>query len=512
MLMVALVSCLGVAYQDSKLPIPGANEQKKAEADVKALFKEEFATSKDRGAKQALAQKLLAQAADEKNSPVARFVVLRLARDLAVEALDLPTAFDSVDRMNQYFEMGAAVLTGATFTLERNSWKAFALNSARKYAASAEEVMTLTDAYLKLTSEALAEKNFADALQSAQLAEQYARLGKSPPAIDKASSIAKEIPELKKEDELFGSAITSKADDPQARLVKGRVALFVINDPNIGIEMLLGCSDEGLVAVAKLEKAKPAMSDAMVKIAEAWLGLSKKESNPLHKRRYFERCHFWFQEGIKNAGGLEKLKIEQRLAEVGEKSGRPVEVNLLRLVKATDAVQGSPWQCDGAKIVTPTGNYDRIQIPYEPGEEYVVTLVAQRQKGSNALYIGLVAEGSHFVVVLDGGQSGNESMVDGVGGKTSVSNDTTFKGKVFADERSKTIVCTVRRAGFQLTADGKKIIEWRAPEYKKVAVHPVVAMPNPKAMSIGTFHPVEWDNKELITLCFVKNHGRKGTT
>lgn len=486
--LAILASGVSEASQAGKLPIPSEADQKKAEADVKGLLKEDFAAAqKEREAKRTLAQRLLAQAADEKNSAAARYVCLRLARDFATESLDIPAIFDSVDRLSQYFDLGTPVLTGAVFTLERNSWKAVALNTARKFASDGDDMLALTDAYLKLASEALGEKNFADAQQAATLAEQYAKAAKLPPAVEKASSMAKEIPELRKEDEAFGDVITAKRDDPQAKLVKGRVSLFVVADAASAMDMFLGCSDSGLVAIAKLEKARPSSSDDMVKVAEGWVALSKKESSALHKRRYYERGIWWFGEAMKVAGGLEKIRIEQRLSEIEAKSGKSVHVNLLKLLRPADAVQGKPWEANGQKVVTPTGDYDRIQVPYEPGEEYVLTVVAQRKKGANALYLGLVAEGKHFVVVVDGGPSGTESMVDGVDGKNSVSNETSYKGKVFGDEQPKTIVCTVRKSSFSLVAEGKKIIEWKSPDYKKVTVHPVVVVPNPKALAVGTY-------------------------
>jgi len=79
--------------QDQKLPVPSVADQKKTEAEIRSLFREDFA-KKTRDGKRALAQKLLKEAADEKNSTVGRFVVLILSRDLAVEALDVPTLSD----------------------------------------------------------------------------------------------------------------------------------------------------------------------------------------------------------------------------------------------------------------------------------------------------------------------------------------------------------------------------------------------------------------------------------
>lgn len=328
-------------YQDNKLPVPNAADQKKAEKEIREAFPKDFA-DKSRNGKSALAQKLLGQSADDKNTPTSRYVVLLLSRDLATESLDLTTAFDAIERLNTLFQTGAAPLTGATFTVERNSWKAAALNAARKNASTPEDVSSLADAYIKFATDSVGEKNFADALIAAQLADQYAKASKAAGAVDKTGALLREIPELRKEEDQFSSIIISKADDPQARLVKGRYVIFVVNDVDRGIEALLGCSDQGLNAVARMELAKPTTAQAMVEIAETWLALSKKEENPLHKRRYLDRAVVWFEQAAKNAGGIARAKIEKRISETAARKA-VTPVNLLReyeLGKWKNLIQG----------------------------------------------------------------------------------------------------------------------------------------------------------------------------
>ena len=60
--MLLLVGIVQGRIQDPKLPVPEAADQKRAELDVRGVFKDEFA-KKDRDSRRALGQKLLAQAA-----------------------------------------------------------------------------------------------------------------------------------------------------------------------------------------------------------------------------------------------------------------------------------------------------------------------------------------------------------------------------------------------------------------------------------------------------------------
>lgn len=407
-LVLMSAAAFGTA-QATKLPVPSQADQKRSEADVKALLKEDFAAAqKDRAGKQALAQRLLAQAADEKNSPTSRYVILRIARDLAIEALDLATAFDAIERMSQYFELGLAVLTGATFTLERNGWKASALSSARKYATSQDDILTLSDAYLALAYEVLSEKSYADALQSAQLAEQYAKTAKLASVTKKASLLLKEIPELKKEEEAFGEAVTSKADDPAAKLVKGRVLLFGINETKLGIEALVGCSDAGLAAVAVLEQRAPATTDDRLKVAETWFALAKKEASALHRRRYHERSAYWFKEALTNAGGLDKIKIEKRLEEV-VRSGDylPDSVDITKLkpksTKAPGIVQMNS-DVEGRKCLVSGKECNRFIFAHAPSAlVYDVPFGMRVFTATGVAYQGPGVSGSwKYIVLADG--------------------------------------------------------------------------------------------------------------
>jgi hypothetical protein len=322
---------LGLRPQEQKLPAPSAADQKKAETEVRSVFKDEFA-KKTREGKRTLAVRLLSEAADTKNTPASRYVVLLLSRDLAIEALDVGTILESIDQLSKLYDMGKPPLTGAAFTSSNTALKVSALNSAQKFATAPEDSGALGDAYLKVAEESLKEKSFDDALAAAQAAEKYAKAAKAASVQERAGQLVKEVPELKKEDDLFGKAILAKADDPAAKLVKGRYVLFVLGDDGTGIENLLGCSDEGLKSVAKLEAAKPASAEAMSEIAEAWIALSGKEEILLHKRRYKNRARTWFDEAMKNAGGITKAKIERRLSELGKSEGPPTLIPTKGLV------------------------------------------------------------------------------------------------------------------------------------------------------------------------------------
>jgi hypothetical protein len=481
------VARFGDGGQDQKLPVPSAAEQKTAEAELRSVFKEDFAR-KDRDAKRALARKLLSQAADEKNTPASRYMVLLLSRDLAVESLDVDTLFGSVDQLEKLYAVDKPPLAGASFTINSNALKIQALNAGRKNSMSTGDLAILGEAYLRVAEEALKDKQYDDALACAQLAEQAGRASKAAAGGGRAALLVKEIPELKKEDEQFGKSISAGTDDPGTKLVKGRYTLFVVGDESAGIDNLLGCSDEGLRNVAKLESGKPAEAEKKVDIAEAWLALAKKEENALQKRRYQQRARFWFSEAMSNAGGITQAKIEKRLKEL-EPQSAPNQFDLLRLLDAgKDSIKGD-WKLDASGLTSPSEKFARIEIPYLPPDEYDLKVVVERKSKqgtatAGGFYFGLLHGEKQVGVEVDAG--GAMTRLVYVDGKAEGVPGADFRGGLLGEGRPHTIVCKVRKTRLQVSVDDKLVIDWPA-DYAKVSTYRQWKSRDPLLMNIGAY-------------------------
>lgn len=134
-------------------------------------------------------------------------------------------------------------------------------------------------------------------------------------------------------------------------------------------------------------------------------------------------------------------------------------VDLLQSVEATRDGVGAQWGFDGTILVTPGVAFARLHFPCEPADEYDVEVVAERMSGSESLAIGLSAGAARFVAVIDG--YGGKSGLDLLDGKAFIENETTYRGQLFAEGKTSTILCEVRRAGVSVTVDGKKIIDWQ---------------------------------------------------
>lgn len=486
-----LLACFGA--QEQKLALPSAADQKKAEAEIRSVFKDDFA-KKDRESRRSLAQKLLAQAADTKNTPASRYAVLFLARDLASEALDVDTIFSSIEQLEKLYELGKPPLAGATFAVDLNAQKIFALNGAKKFATIPADAVALSNAYLRVAEDALKQKTLDDAFAAAQAAEQYARSAKSTSGLARASQLVRELPELKKEDEHFGRIVSTGSDDAAAKLVKGRYSLFAVGDENAGIQNLLECSDEGLKNVARLENARPAEAEGRFDVAEAWYALAKKEESALQKRRYQDRARIWVEEALKVAGGIARAKIEKRVKELDPQAAAANQVDLLKAVDpAKDGVSGT-WKLENGLLVSPQERFARVYLPYLPPEEYDLKVVAERKSKSSAdkggLYLGLVhGERQVGAEVDSGGDMARLILIDGKMMESFPGADS--KGPRFEDGRTHTVVYKVRNNRLQVLVDDKLVIDWAA-DYGKVSVHSSWRVKDPRQLLLGsheaTFH------------------------
>src|SRR5262245_25179503 len=105
-LLWALLLALPHPGQDKKASVPDATAQKEAEKVVREVFKEDYA-KKTPADRQALARKLQMQGIETKDNPSFAFVLLREARDMAVQVGDSATAMEAVTELARRFEINS---------------------------------------------------------------------------------------------------------------------------------------------------------------------------------------------------------------------------------------------------------------------------------------------------------------------------------------------------------------------------------------------------------------------
>ena len=102
---------------------PSAAQQVEAEKTIRDLLDVDFQTDEPAQLR-ALGRQLLQLGVETLDDPIHRFVLLRLARDLATQAGDVPMAFGAVDEIAQTYDvdtlqMKLECLRAATSVLQR---------------------------------------------------------------------------------------------------------------------------------------------------------------------------------------------------------------------------------------------------------------------------------------------------------------------------------------------------------------------------------------------------------
>ncbi len=144
------------------LPVPSPEDRKRAEAQIRDLFKAEY-VRRDPADQQALAARLIRESEGTRDDAAARYVLLAEARDLAARSGDPSTALDAVDRMAKGFRVDALAL------------KQEALDVAARSVRTPEAAAALADGCLAAAAEAADADDYDAAVALATKAESAAR-------------------------------------------------------------------------------------------------------------------------------------------------------------------------------------------------------------------------------------------------------------------------------------------------------------------------------------------------
>jgi len=294
----------GAAQDPSKLPLPSEADQAQALKLVRDVFKDEYArkTPADR---LALARKLLDQARGAKNDPAALFILLREARELAVQGGDLQTAWKAVDELAARFAVDAASLRQSV------------LATAAKAAKTPEEFAALARSYARLGDDAAASDDYDSAGKAYDLASSSARKGKDVALISRIDLKAKRNAGLKDKCDRAKKAAETLLEnpaDPAANLTVGRFECLVRGRWKEGLVYLSKGADEALRLQAAKDLADPADPPEQLAVGDGWWDLAEKEQG-VEREQLRERCYFWYQRGSRAmSGGLQKVKVEKRMA------------------------------------------------------------------------------------------------------------------------------------------------------------------------------------------------------
>lgn len=173
----------------------------------------------------------------------------------------------------------------------------------------------------------------------------------------------------------------------------------------------------------------------------------------------------------------------------------PTFIDLLRRIDpARDSVLGK-WTMEDGKLVSPViARETRLQIPYAPGDEYDLTVVAERTKGTHNLQLGLASPGRQFMAILDADAKGDVAALEMLDGKWFLDNETTTRNrKVIQNDRPVTVHTTVRKGSVTVAVDGKTVLQFKG-DLSRLSMNPTWAVPDKSALFLGS-----WDSRFVIS-------------
>ncbi len=300
--------CAAASAQDKK-PVPDAAAQKRAQELLRDVYGKEYDAAKTSKQKTELARKLLDQAAKSQADPASHFVLLRAAKEVSVLAADAETALEAVERIVTTHDVDAMEMR-----LDCVNGLAAAAKFSSQHGALAEQAYSLVDV-------ALAEDNFEAASQFGEIARESAQKARNYSLLKDVIARMKKLDELRQAHAEYQKAVARLEEsptDPEANLAAGRYLCLSRGEWERGIPMLALGSDPALKAPAVKELAGADSPDAQIALGDAWWDLAQTREG--HERDCFLlRAGHWYEQAQpKVTSGLAKVKLQQRLEEIGK--------------------------------------------------------------------------------------------------------------------------------------------------------------------------------------------------
>ena len=163
-------------------------------------------------------------------------------------------------------------------------------------------------------------------------------------------------------------------------------------------------------------------------------------------------------------------------------------VDLIAMVDVKqDRVHGN-WTLDEGTLESSKQFGARIELPYQPPEEYELVVIAEPLDEPNGLILGQRSGDQRFLVLLNygAGKTGSVSAIENIDGKNFTANPTTLERTLLVKNRPSEIVCTVRKSSITVTCDGHEVIAWQG-ESSRLSLSDYWKSPNGNALFLGAY-------------------------
>ena len=290
---------------DQRLQIPNSSKQTPVYNAIRSEFKTEYA-NRDVAAQLALSHKFTGLALQSDEDPVRQYVLLREAKELAINGGDLDAAFSIIDQ------------TAQQFAVDANELKVTAMAAAMDRARVPP--VQLMSEYLKIAESSLDDGDLRMASQAMTLANRIARSSRDRAALARARQTDLRLHDASRQLAPIMAAFNRlklKPEDPEANLVVGRYLCFMRGVWDEGLPLLAKGSDKALAELAQEDLSQPSDAPSQFKLGGEYWELSQKSGLSVKRRR--QRASYWYQKASPQLQGEQKQTAQQRIAEASPK-------------------------------------------------------------------------------------------------------------------------------------------------------------------------------------------------
>ncbi len=293
---------------DARVAVPDAAAQMKTLGEVKQIFADDYAKAKKPEDKNGLARNLLKQAEDQKDDPVARYVLFKEALRLAQDGVDPETSLACIESLGKEYQVDSFAMLHDV------------LDDLSKKAKTPQVLKAINDANKDGIDKAVAADKFAVAVKMCVIGDRLSLAAKDTGERKRYLDVKTAVLAQQKEFDAAERAkeiLATNPDDATANFDRGVYMLSRKGDWQAGLNHLAKSGDSELRSLAKLDLSNPESAKKRLELAEGWFEWTPplKKTKPVWSKAL---AKYWYSQIANEVTGLEKTKVEKRLKEIGE--------------------------------------------------------------------------------------------------------------------------------------------------------------------------------------------------
>ncbi|SMP75384.1 hypothetical protein SAMN06265222_11928 [Neorhodopirellula lusitana] len=300
--------------QDARVDVPAEKDQARVGKLVQDIYRDEYRAAKTTLQQSEIAQKVLAAGIETVDDAAGRYVMLRLAKDIAVRAGDAETAVNSVDALAASFHVDEFQLRAQTLIAVTGRL------SSSNYGATKDELLELADAAIAIDDYDAAQQLIAAASGDAKRARDW-------DTSTQADKRARQIVAMKAEFNAIADELQQFQEDvtklqPAEALAVGKFYAFLKNEWSIALDLMVAGDDKTIAAAANAErkllkqvslrKPNEDLSISFLNVADLWWDAAKSLGDADHQAATLH-AGYYYQRALPGIKGLKKAKADARI-------------------------------------------------------------------------------------------------------------------------------------------------------------------------------------------------------